>query len=105
MGKPGSFKPPWVKRNRDSLCSSKSGQAFSGDDESVFACVEAELARACARGNEPGKRFIGPFQQHRLLQRMTGTRLVFQFLEEYLAVGRQALSGILLQEGAQVFEV
>ena len=36
---------------------------------------------------------------------MTGTRLVFQFLEEYLAVGRQALSGILLQEGAQVFEV
>jgi hypothetical protein len=67
--------------------------------------VGAKLAHACAGGNEPGKRFIGPFQQHSLLQLMTGTRLVFQFLEEHLDIGRQTLSGILLQEGAQFFEV
>jgi hypothetical protein len=58
--------------------------------------VEAKLARACARSNEPGKRFICPFQQHSLVQCMAGARFVFQFLEEYLDVGRQALSGILL---------
>ncbi|MEI6782780.1 MAG: hypothetical protein WCQ21_17875 [Verrucomicrobiota bacterium] len=36
---------------------------------------------------------------------MAGARFVFQFLEEYLDVSRQALRGILLQEGAQFLEV
>jgi hypothetical protein len=56
--------------------------------------VEAKLAHACARGNEPGKRFIGPFQKLSLLQRLAGARFVFQFLEEYLDIGWQALRSI-----------